>query len=134
MAAIADIRTFLTTASIVEGATGWRCFLGTEPSTPDQCVTIYETAGYAPARAFGSSSADVPRPSFQIRVRGSSNQDYATPRAKMTDIINALNKTDVTSTLTLVGANSAPIPLGLDSNNRHIFVYNFDSHNFGGFA
>ena len=133
MAGIADIRTYLTTALLVEGATGWACFLGAEPSTPDKCVTIYEYAGFAPTRAFGASSSDVPRPSFQIRVRGTNDQDYLTPNTKIKAIIAALNKATVSSDLVLFVANSAPIPLGLDSNNRHIFVYNFDSYNFGGF-
>lgn len=133
MAGIADIRTHLTTALLVEGTTGWPCFLGTEPSTPDKCVTIYEYPGLTPARAFGASSSDVPRPSFQIRVRGSNDQDYLTPNTKIKAIIAALNKTTVSSDLVLFGANSAPNSLGMDSNNRHIFVYNFDSYNFGGF-
>lgn len=132
MPLIEDIRTYLTAQGVVEGVTGWECHLGTEPSSPDKVVTIYETGGNPPARAFGSSSADVPRPSFQIRVRGEA-QDYATPRAKMSTIIQTLNKADVTATLVLIGANSAPLPLGMDDNNRHRFVYNFDSNNTGGF-
>lgn len=132
MALIEDIRTYLINQGVVEGDTGWPCVLGTEPSSPDKVVTIYEQPGFAPARAFGGSSADVPRPSFQLRVRGGS-EDYAIPRAKMDEIIQTLNKADVTATLVLIGANSAPIPLGMDENNRYRFVYNFDSNNTGGF-
>jgi hypothetical protein len=132
MAGIADIRTYLTTEGLVEGATGWTCTLGTEPSSPDKCVTIYEYPGFAPARAFGASSTDVPRPSYQIRVRGES-QDYLTPNTKIKAIVAAINKATISGDLVLFAASSAPTSLGMDENNRHRFVYNFDSYNFGGF-
>ena len=133
MALIEDIKTYLVAQGLVEGSTGWICRLGTEPSTPNQVVTIYEQPGIAPARAFGGNASDVPRPTFQVRVRGENDQDYATPAAKIVAIAQALNKTAVTPTFEMIARDSGPLPLGLDGSNRHIFVWNFDSHNLSGF-
>lgn len=130
--AIEDIRNYLIAQNIVEGATGWECKLGDEPETPDEVVTIFDSAGLPPIMAFGTEAADVPRARYQIRVRGAAF-DYATPRAKIGEIMTALQKTNVTTDLCLMLVDSNPIPLGKDGSNRHILVVNFDSHNTGGF-
>lgn len=50
--------------------TNWSLYLGAEPLTPLNVVTIYDTAGSGPEAFYTRAENPVENPSIQIRVRG----------------------------------------------------------------
>ena len=115
-----DIRDLLIAAGVgVSGQTeDWSIFIGREPSSPNNCFTIYDTAGDTPNAKW---LLDYPR--FQIRTRGI---DYNTAFQKAQaarDALLSLPSQDI-------GANrydgvyvvSDTEFLKLDENNRTIFT------------
>lgn len=66
-------------------------FVGKEPATPDNCVTIYDTPGMAPDITLKGKSEDsqnLKRPSIQVRVR---NNNYVTGWNLINDIKEVLH-------------------------------------------
>jgi hypothetical protein len=52
---------------------GGNMFVGKEPTTPDNVVTIYDSYGYPPQLTMAGMDEDYYYPAIQIRVR---NRDY----------------------------------------------------------
>lgn len=61
---------------------GTNLFVGSEPTTPADCVTLYDTGGSAPYQDYSGSSF-VTHPSVQIRAR---NSAYLTGDILINDI------------------------------------------------
>jgi len=78
---IDDIADYLEDQSV--GTVGTNIFVGQQPDSPANCVTIIDTGGLRP-------DIDLPtkKPTFQVLVR---NTDYATGAAKLTSVRNALH-------------------------------------------
>lgn len=118
MTLVADIATILASAGV--GTVGTDIFYGSMPPSPDNCVCIYQYAG-SPSLAEG-----IDRPGVQVRIR---NTSYANASSKATDVHDALHtyaNTLLNGTYYMqILANQYPEGLGVDDNDRHIFVVNF---------
>lgn len=78
---IDDIADFLEDEGI--GTVGTNIFVGQQPDSPANCITVIDTGGQRP-------DIDLPtkRPTFQVLVR---NTDYALGAAKLLEVRNALH-------------------------------------------
>lgn len=105
--AIDDIADFLEDNSI--GTVGTDIFVGQQPDSPANCVTVLDTGGQRP-------DIDLPtkRPTFQVLVR---NTNYANGAAKLLAIRNLLhNKYNAT----LVGGGNYFYSINAISEGGHI--------------
>jgi hypothetical protein len=101
-------------------------FIGREPSTPDDCVTIFDTPG-APPQSTLQKGENYYYPSIQIRVR---DTKYVDAEALANDIMVSLHgraQERWNGTLyTLVKCTTGPALLDYDENHRPRFIVNFD--------
>ena len=67
---------------------GTNVFVGSEPTTPADCVTLYDTGGSAPYQDY-SGTEFVTHPSVQIRVR---NSAYLTGDILINDIKDVVKR------------------------------------------
>jgi hypothetical protein len=107
------------------GANG-NLFVGKEPSTPKNCVTVFDTSGFAPYLGV-SGDVGYEYPSVQVRVR---NTKYSTGWNLINSIKNALHgKHQETWNGTLycvIICSSDPALLDFDDNGNARFVCNFN--------
>lgn len=100
-------------------------FIGTEPKDPIDCVTIYDTSGFAPD--LNLTTQGYEKPSIQIRVR---NKKYTTAMSLAEEIKNALHgQSQVTLNGTLysvIYCTSGPALLDYDNNGNARVVINFN--------
>jgi hypothetical protein len=122
MSILDDLKSQLATDGVVDGATGWGCYLGGQPETPDKTITIYETGGDGEPDQF--SGTEHTYPTFQVRGRGAAF-GYEALRTKMQDVFNSLNNVDISGYVYVYPVDSGPIALGYDGNNRPQLVWNF---------
>lgn len=126
-----DLVAWLTLQGVA-GDTNWPIAASFQPpGPPDQCVTLYETPGEVPDAAHPDSTEDEYNyPGIQVRVRGTT-MDYAGARSKIEDVFLALHKADIPLSASqkpivyIYALNSAPLPMGLDNNNRPELTWNF---------
>ena len=101
-------------------------FIAFEPSSPDDCVTIFDTPGGLPNMSFDVSER-YDRPSIQIRVR---NRNYVTGLQLTHDIKDFLHRKaheTVNGTYySLIQCTGEPAFLDWDENRRARFIVNFD--------
>jgi hypothetical protein len=117
-----DVISLLAANNLIDGQTGWAGRVSREPDMPDQCITVYDTGGYAP---FGYGAE---QPTVQVRIRGGLNY-YPTTYAKAKEIRDLLenqeniiiNQTEYDA-FELMGDLTS---LGYDERSRPIFVCNF---------
>lgn len=128
MSVIDEIGDYLTAQGLVGGATGWSLVKGDVPASPDQMVTLTETAGEASDPAYPLS-----RERFQVRVRGAERHAGAGAYTAARDKIQALRVALhglINSTLGAVRyvqvlEVASPAHLGYDANGRPEFVQTF---------
>jgi len=105
-------------------------FIGQEPKTPNECVTIYDRPGFAPTPV----AETYDQPGFMIRVRGNRN-DYAGAYEIAQDIKAYLHKMasqSVGSTRYVqILAEGDSNFIGYDDNQRPVFTLNFLCHRTG---
>jgi len=103
----------------------WALFKGYEPSTPDKCISLFETGGDPNEQ---NVNTPIDRPTFQLRVRAD-DYGYSTGRAKIAAARTALeligNSTLSSRRYIHVVAMSEPVSLGLDENQRPRWVQNY---------
>lgn len=117
-----DVISLLAANNLIDGQTGWTGRVSREPDTPDQCITVYDTGGYAP---FGYGAE---QPTVQIRIRGMLNgysQGYAKAK-EVRDLLEnqeniIINQTEYDA-FELMGDLTS---LGYDEKSRPLFVCNF---------
>lgn len=103
------------------GTIGQDLFVSFQPPTPDECVSVYDTGGYAP-------DVEVPLrdPTFQVLCRA---PDYPVAMAKaqaVFDLLHAKSNYQLGSSwVYLSRAEQEPTPLGPDENGRHEVSVNF---------
>jgi len=101
-------------------------FIGREPSTPIDAVTIFDTPGAPPQLTFNKTEV-LERPSIQIRVR---NNDYLVGWALANDIKTFLHgKSEETwngTVYLLVKCVNTPFLLGTGKKGDAWFVTNFE--------
>lgn len=129
-----DVKDLMVAASlgIEAGITTWGIYIGLEPDTPDNCITIYDSGGRPPGYYFNKDLPETQYPGFQVRVRG---LDYAAVYAKISAIKDMLNKKGAFTTTgddaTKYGRifqTSAIISLGRQKKKlRHVLVVNFET-------
>jgi hypothetical protein len=120
-----DIKDMLEAQSSLGLTFGTNLFIGREPTSPDNCVTIFDTPGGPPALTL--DNIDYNYPSIQVRVR---NNDYLTGWGLIDDIKNFLHgKSHETWNGTryeLIACTVEPAMLDWDENNRARFVTTFN--------
>ena len=112
----------LQSASVATVATD--LFIGLMPSSPDDCIAIYEYAGSPPLEVLVDNDATLERPSVQVITRAGRN-DYPTARTLIENARNALTGiTDETiSGVRFLRVNqiSSINALGVDDSDRPRF-------------
>jgi len=125
---VKDIADYLATKGI--GTVTVDLFYGSEPSSPNDCITVYEYGGSPP-----DLQAELEFPGLQVRAR---NDSYTSAREKLGAIQTALeqigNEYDPTLAegITINGtfypsikAVSGVLPLREDESERTILVQNY---------
>lgn len=103
------------------GQLGQDLFVSFQPSEPDDCITIYDTGGYAP-------DIDVPLrdPTCQVLVRSA---DYPVAMERAQAVFNLLHaKANYAlggAWIYLSKAEHEPTPIGPDENGRPEITLNF---------
>lgn len=101
-------------------------FIGKEPATPDNCVTIFDVGGYPPALTL-DGSGNYYYPSIQIQVR---NRSYTEGLELIQDIIRSLHgrhgETWNGTLYTAIVCQNDPGVLDWDESNRVRFVSTFN--------
>ena len=64
MALLNDVRARLVALSLVEGGTGWSCYIDRSPDTQDQVVVLEDTGGFPDAH-----KGQHRYPTFKLSVR-----------------------------------------------------------------
>ena len=121
-----DIKDMLEADSVLALSLGTTLHLHREPTTPDNCVTIYDTPSFPPDMMFNREEAYY-HSAIQIRIR---HLDPDVGMALARDILDALhNRAQETWNATLytvIQATGEPSLLAWDENNRVIFIINFN--------
>lgn len=101
-------------------------FISREPTTPSNCVTLYDTQGRPPQLTLNRDEKYYYE-GLQIRVR---NKDYSTGWALIRAIQNSLHgralETWNETVYTLIFVTSGPALIGYDESNRVILTINFE--------
>jgi len=120
MSLLDDIGSYLTTNSIVGGATGWTLRKSVITPAPDQTVAILETSS-PNIQQFSTPTGEL---NFQVLIRGAKHE-YDTARTKAEGIFSSLNQATISGYVYVFALTSAPIPLGYDNNLRPMLSWNF---------
>jgi hypothetical protein len=115
-----DIKDILETETAF--AFGTDLFIGKEPKSPDDCLTIYDTGGSAQNSVIAFDESTV-----QIRARG---KDYQSTWQRLNTARLALQSAPLqpaSDGATIIGiwASSSIMFLAIDSLDRNIFTLNF---------
>lgn len=120
-----DIKDMLEAESSLGLTFATNLFIGKEPSSPDDCVTIFDTFGSPPQLTLDNQKYE--NPSIQIRVR---SVDYKTGWNLIADIVDVLHgqaqKTWNTTLYSVIYATNSPALLDWDDNDRCRFIVNFN--------
>ena len=120
-----DIKDMLEAESSLGLVFAKNLFVGMEPTTPRDCVTIFDTPGFPPQLV--NDNAKYERPSIQIRVR---NENYLDGWALIDDIKDLLHgraqETWNNVLYTIIYCSSGPALLDWDDNNNCRFIINFN--------
>lgn len=121
-----DIKDMLVTEASLGLTFAQNLFIGMEPSSPRNIVTIYDTPGAGPDSNLAKEE-DIWHPAIQIKVR---NVSYVAAGDLITQIKDALhNRTGETwngATYILIQCAQEPFCLGFDENNLALWVMNLD--------
>jgi len=120
-----DIKDMLEAVSSLGLIYASNLFRGKEPTTPSNCVTIFDTVGTNPDLTLDQLS--LFNPSVQIRVRST---DYDTGWDLIQAISNTLHaraqETWNGTLYSVIYISSGPAMLQWDDNDRVIFIVNFN--------
>lgn len=83
----ANVGTF---GSALGTSSGWAIFVGSEPDKPDDCITLYDTAGDPPNPKW---LLDYPR--FLVRVRSHDYQQGFAKAEELKDVLLGLPSQDI---------------------------------------
>jgi len=120
-----DIKDMLVADSTLGLTFNTNLFIGKEEKTPRNCVTIFDTPGYAPD--LGLTNQGYKRPSIQIRVR---NANYIVGWNLIELIEESLHgraqETWNGTLYTVIYCSSGPAHLDWDDNGNARFIINFN--------
>lgn len=121
-----DIASLLTADSHLSLVIGTDLFIGKEPRTPKNCVTIFDSFGYPPQLTMEKSESYY-YPTIQIRVR---NIDYQIGYDMIQDImvlLHGVSHTTINSTYySVIRCSGGPALLDWDDNGLVRFIANFE--------
>lgn len=99
-------------------------FIGKEPSSPNNCVTIFDTPSFPPLTTLGND-VKYEYPSVQIRVRNTEYQAGWNLLNTIKDLLHGRGQETWNGTLyTSIICISTPTLLDWDENNRARFIIN----------
>lgn len=120
-----DVKDMLVAESALGLTFATNLFISKEEETPRNCVTIFDTTGYAPD--LGLTNQGYERPSIQIRVR---NKSYVTGwnliEAIKTSLHGRAQETWNDTLYTVIYCSSGPTHLDYDDNGNARFIINFN--------
>lgn len=120
-----DIAGMLEEDSSLGLALATNLFVGKEPTKPNICVTIFDTAGLPPQLALKDQGLEYP--SVQIRVRNTDYENGWNLISTIKDYLHGRAQVYVGSVLyTVIYCSSGPALLDWDDNNRVRFIANFN--------
>ncbi len=121
-----DIKDILASDSTVSLTYGTDLFIGVEPTSPNNTVTIFEGISSEPMLTYNKEER-YDYPAIQIRIR---NENYVNGYA-LSEIIRAslhgrANETVNGTYYSLIKCSNGPSHLDYDKNNRPRFIINFE--------
>jgi hypothetical protein len=121
-----DISEILEAISSLGLTFGTNLFIGREPTTPDNTVTIFDTPGSPPQLTYAQGE-NYYYPSIQIRVRNNSYiNGYNSIKAIM-DELHAYGPEAINGTVyNLIKCSQDPFLIDYDENGRARWICNFD--------
>ena len=121
-----DIKDILASTSSLALTYATDLFIGEMPTSPNQCVCVYDTGGQEP---------DVDRiyekPTIQIRVRGERGAYRTTQELTQAcrDVLHGTANYTINSARYIgIWCNSDVMFIGMDDNSRPLFTVNFRIH------
>ena len=124
--AAVDIKDMLVAESSLGLTFATNLFVGSEPTTPDDCVTVYDSSEAPPQLTF-QQGEDYFYPSVQIVVRNISYQDGWSLVNSIRDALHGRAGETWNSTYySLIYCFSGPVSLGWDAQGRVSFSVNFN--------
>jgi len=120
-----DVKDMLVAVSALGLTFATNLFIGKEESSPKNCVTIFDTAGYAPD--LGLTNQGYKRPSIQIRVRNAKYVDgWNLIQLIETSLHGRAQETWNDTLYTVIYCSSGPAHLDWDENGNARFIINFN--------
>lgn len=104
------------------GASSWGIYVGLEPPSPDQVLTVYDTGG-----AMGNPDGQMYDPTIQVRGR---SHDYDTAYSKLEEVRDLLIVDKTARVIdgwlyTGFWLTADITKIDVDENNRSVLVVNF---------
>ena len=97
-------------------------YYASEPPTPDDVITVYDSVGVAPLHV----EMEVRRPGIQVRVRDRSyDAGYARQVSVMNELLSWVGEEGQSLVFTGLEMSGDVYSLGRDENNRSILVANY---------
>ena len=113
-------------SSVLKFTVGSNLFVGREPTTPDNCVTIVDRPSW-PIGINLDGSGEFDYASIQIRVRNISYDKGAEMMQEIIKLLHGINNFTINNTAYFVCmCVSGPSLLEWDQNNRAILICDFD--------
>jgi hypothetical protein len=123
-----DIRHFLEgfgDSSGLDVTFATNLFIGKEPTLPKNCITIFDTPGFAPM--LGLDTQGYEYPSIQIRVRNTKYLDGWNIINGIKDALHGQAQIVIGTTLySVIYCSSGPAHLDWDDNGNARFICNFN--------
>ena len=121
-----DVKDMLAAESALALTFATDLFISKEPTTPDDCVTVYDTPSFPPDLTLNKDERYYTS-SVQVRIR---NNSYLTGMDLARNIMELLhgraNETWNGALYTVITATGEPAPLPYDENDRAIIIINFN--------
>jgi len=123
-----DIKDMLEAESSLGLSYGTNLFIGLEPSTPIDCVVVFDIPGFPPQLTLdGEDSNNYEYPSIQIRVRNSKYMDgLDLAQQIMTSLHGRAQETWNGALYSIIYCSSGPALLDWDDNRHPRFIINFN--------
>ena len=121
-----DVKDMLEADSALGLVFATNLFIGREPTTPDECATIFDTSGL-PNQVTLGMEGNYYYPSIQIRVRSNDFRDGWDLIQEIMISLHGRGQETWNGTLySIIKHTSGPALLDWDDNNRVRFIVNFD--------
>lgn len=119
-----DIKVYIE--STTDHQSGKDLFVGREPASPPNVVTIFDSPDAGPWLGYSREDGRYEYGAFQIRVRNGDYRKAFQIANSFSELLHGLGNTEINGEFyTLIQALDNPAFLEWDSNNRAKFVINF---------